>query len=220
MVAHVYKDKEGKRVPSVTTICGKFKSGENLIAWANRLGLEGKDYRQERQKAADAGTVAHKMVEAFLRGEDWNDDGNFAPNVVAKGKVAFQNFMRWQDGTKVEIMHAEVPLVSNIHKFGGCLDAIGICKTTHEGVALFDWKSSNGIWPEYLYQIAAYKILWEENFDDRLIVGGCHLCRFSKEDGVFEHRHFESVEDEERTFLHLRQLYDMAYKTEKRLKGS
>lgn len=218
MAAHVYKDKEGKRLPSVTSVLSRFKAADGLINWAWKCGVDGKDYKQERQKAADAGTVAHKMVEAFLRGEDWKDDGNFAPNVIAKGRVAFENFMRWQDGTKVEIMHAEVPLVSETHKFGGCLDAIGICRTTSNGVALFDWKSSNGVWAEYLYQMAAYKILWEETYNEVPIIGGCHLCRFSKEDGNFDHRYFDELDQEEATFLHMRKLYDMIKSTEKRVK--
>ena len=36
-----------KKVPGVTTILSRFKLSTPLIIWANRLGLEGKDYFKE-----------------------------------------------------------------------------------------------------------------------------------------------------------------------------
>ena len=35
---------DNKKVPSVTQILGRFKLATPLIIWANRLGLDGKDY--------------------------------------------------------------------------------------------------------------------------------------------------------------------------------
>ena len=60
---------DGSHVPSVTTIIGRFKESGGLIHWAWALGKEGKDYREVRDKAADAGTMAHDAVEAWVHGK-------------------------------------------------------------------------------------------------------------------------------------------------------
>ena len=69
-----------------------------------------------------------------------------------------------------------------------------------------------------LYQVAAYKLLWEENYPDHPLVGGVHLCRFAKDHPDFAHLHFGYVREEEKTFLLQRELYDRVKITEKRVK--
>lgn len=218
MVARVYKNSAGNRLPSVTTIIGKFKQSDGLIHWAWKLGIEGRDYKKEKQKAADSGTIAHNMVEAHLRGETWVDDGEFGKEIVDKGRRAFENYLRWADTTKVDVLYAEVPLISEAHQFGGCLDAIGFCKAMHEGHAIFDWKSSNALYADYLFQLGAYRILWNENYPDVPLIGGTHLLRFSKDDGVFTHKYFDDLKAEEESFLLMRQLYEKVKVAEKRIK--
>ena len=60
-----YKNKEGKRVSGVTTIIGG-NLGWNkqaLMWWANEMGLQGKNHRDEAKEAADAGTLCHALIE-------------------------------------------------------------------------------------------------------------------------------------------------------------
>ena len=67
-MAHpIYKNAEGKRLPSVTTIIGRFKDSGGFVHWAWDLGIQGIDYRKVRDAAADAGTIAHHLVEADIR---------------------------------------------------------------------------------------------------------------------------------------------------------
>jgi hypothetical protein len=218
MAAHIYKNKDGARLPSVTTILSRFKSADGLIHWAWKLGSEGKDYRAERQKAADAGTVAHQMVEAHIHGKEWEDTGDFAKNIVDKGRNAFENYLRWADTAKIEIHYTEIPMISEVHQFGGCPDGIGICRATSNAFCMPDWKSSNALYADYLFQLGGYKILWEENYPDMPIEGGFHLCRFDKENGDFEHRYFPNLDEEAETFLLMRKLYDKVKVSEKRIK--
>ena len=42
----IYKDHRGNRLPSVTSIIGRFKESGGLLYWANRQGLEGKTLDQ------------------------------------------------------------------------------------------------------------------------------------------------------------------------------
>jgi hypothetical protein len=216
MSAKIYKDADGKRLPSVTTIIGRFKDSGALLYWANSAGLDGKTLDQARIPAATAGTMAHSLVEAHLNKRALPTlDGD--PDIIAKARRAFDSYLTWSEMTKVEVRHTEVSLASAKHRFGGTLDAIGLVAGGN-GLSLIDWKTSNSIYPDYLYQLAAYKLLWEENYPDHPITGGAHLCRFAKEEGDYAHHHFPSLDHETETFLVMRKLYDMTKQTEKRVK--
>jgi hypothetical protein len=217
MPTHLYKDTDGKRVPSVTTIISRFKESGGLLYWANQAGLDGKTLDEARRPAADAGTMAHLLVEAHIHGQELPELVGEA-DVIAKAHAAFNAYLRWTKLTNLEIHHTEVPLVSAVHKFGGCLDAIGVAKAMDTGLALIDWKTSNSIWSDYLYQLAAYALLWNENYPDNPIKAGFHLCRFAKEEGDFAHHYFPSLEEEGKTFIMMRELYTRVKQAEKRVR--
>ena len=154
----IYKDKAGKRLPSVTTIISRFKDSGGLLYWANNAGLDGLTLEQAWAPAATAGTMAHDLVEAYINGRDLPELAG-DPDVIAKAHAAFDVYKRWQDMTKLEVRHTEVSLVSEVHRFGGRLDAIG---QVANQLVLVDWKTSNSVYADYLYQLAAYGLLWEE----------------------------------------------------------
>lgn len=210
---HAYKSADGKRLPSVTTILSRFKDSGGLLYWANTQGLEGKTLDQARQAAVTPGTLAHAMVEADLNGTEYTPQGD--PADVAKAKMAFSAYESWRKTNQIEFRHTEVPLASAKYKFGGTLDAIGVM---NGNLVLCDWKNAAAIYADNLYQLAAYGILWEENYNDHPITGGYHLLRFSKDSGDFSHHHYQSLEDEKIIFLKMRELYDLVKQTEKRVK--
>lgn len=197
-----YFTKDGARVPSVTTILSRFKDAGGLIHWAWEMGKAGKDYREERDKAADAGTLAHAAVEAWLHGQPTLFEGQ--PEVVAKAQKAFGAFLEWADQTQLKVTHTEIPLVSEKYRFGGTFDAILVKGRRSMG----DWKTSGRVYGEYLAQVAAYGILWEENFPDEPIDGGYHLLRFDKEYGDFHAHWWGELEAGKRYFLSLREAYE------------
>ncbi len=217
MPTHVYKDGGGKRLPSVTTIISRFKDSSSLLYWANTQGLEGKTLDEARIPAATAGTIAHEMVECHLHGKEAPEQ-RAATEIIAKATSAFKSYLSWQEMTRLEVRHTEVPLVSEKHNYGGCLDAIGIVPTLNNGLALVDWKTSNSVYADYLYQLAAYAMLWNENYPETPITGGFHLCRFAKEEGDFAHHYYPSLSEEMETFVLMRSLYDRVKKTEKRVR--
>lgn len=199
------------KVPSVTTVLGRFKDSGGLIHWAWEQGKAGKDYRETRDQAADCGTMAHEAVEAWIRGNDyqWGDP---KLEIIKRAKRAYDAFIEWTNQTQLKITHTEVPLISEKHKFGGTLDAMLIQGKRSLG----DWKSSNRIYSEYLVQVAAYGILWEENFPDQPIEGGYHLLRFDKEFGDFHHHWWGELETAKRQFLLLREAYELDKELRKR----
>lgn len=210
----IYKDSNNKRVPSVTTILSRFKESGGLLHWANQQGLDGVTLEEARKPAANAGTMAHDMVEAHING--WEMPvlrGD--KDVIANAKKAFNMYLKWEKQVKIDIQHTEVSLVSDKHRFGGKLDAIGLIDNQ---LCLVDWKTSNALYADYLLQCAGYCILWEENYPDVPLPGGVYLARFAKDHPDFAYVHFGTVEKEKATFLAMRELYDMVKAVEKRLR--
>ena len=208
-----YYLKDGKtKVPSVTTILGRFKESGGLIHWAWKLGMEGKDYREERDSAASAGTMAHEAVESWIHGNQPVFEGE--ASICDRAKKSFEAFLEWTNQTQLKVDKTEIPLVSEVHKFGGTPDAF----TIRGERAVLDWKSSNGLYPEYLVQIAAYGKLWEENNPNDKIVGGFHLLRFDKQYADFHHHYWAELDSAWEAFLHLRALYDLDKELKQRIK--
>ena len=61
-----------KKVPGVTTILSRFKLSTPLIIWANRLGLDGKDYFKELNKAGEIGKELHNLAELHIQNEHYD----------------------------------------------------------------------------------------------------------------------------------------------------
>lgn len=209
-----YFTKDGKRVPSVTTIIGKFKDAGGLMHWAWDLGRQGKYYRDERDKAANSGTIAHLLVEQWIHKQDPTVEGTHPADVESRAWKAFEAFKQWAQQTKLSVTETEIGLVSEKHRFGGTLDAMLV----NGKRSLGDWKTSNAVYGEYLYQLAAYGLLWEENFPDKPIQGGYHLLRFSKDYPDFCHHFFDELESAKRGFILMRELYDIKEVLDRRVK--
>lgn len=204
----------GQVVPGVTTITGRFKEADPLMAWAYKQGKEGKDFREERDAAAAAGTLAHALVEAHLRGENYPLDG-IDPEILSKGFQGFENWCKWKRQTRLEITPWEKPLVCEHHLYGGTPDAL----VTLDGLTVVaDWKTSAGgaAYVEHLCQIAAYAHLFEDA--GHKLAEGYHLCTFSRDTGDFVHHYFSDLDDAWRLFLMYRGAYELDKTLQRRVK--
>lgn len=208
-----YKNAAGKRVPGTTTITGRFKESGGLIYWAWNEGREGRDFRETRDAAAEAGTIAHSLVECHLLG-DTLDLSSLDGEAVVKAQSAFQSYLDWEKQSKLEIVEVEHSFVSEEYQYGGTLDAIG---EIDGKLCLLDWKSSNKVYPEMLIQLAAYKHGWEETHPKEPLEGGFHMCRFAKEYGDFAHFYFKELDDAWLQFLHFRDSYEIDKRLKKRV---
>lgn len=199
----------GKQVPSVTTILSRWKEAAGLIHWAWKLGAGGQDYREVRDNAAGIGTVAHKMVEIHLEGYDFTcDDSRLprsSPEDYEKSWAAFNSYLSWERHTKLKMIDRELGMVSTKHLFGGTLDATA---EIDGELCLIDFKTSNSIYSDYLYQLAAYMNLYNEN-NFLPITGGAHLLKFSKDSGDFHHHYYQNLDEAWEGFLLMRRLYDI-----------
>ena len=202
---------DGEKVPGVTTVLNRFKDSGGLIYWAWQQGKDGKDFRETRDKAADAGTCAHAMIEA-----DWHgmtvDRAFYKPETLAKADHAFLGYLEWKEQSKLQIIAPELSLVSRLHRFGGTMDAVMM----NNRLTLGDYKTGNAIYAEMLIQVAGgYALLWDEHHPDQKLDGIC-IIRFSKpeqpNDPISFHQHFYSAEIfpiATRQFLLLREAFDL-----------
>ena len=219
---------EKNRVPSVTTILSRFKESGALIYWAYNQGIKhGEMPTSERPaslysetEALDIGTLAHRMVELYL--SDINTDMAFdelmpTPEVKEAGTLAFNNFLNWWKSQDFEIIQQEFPMTCPL--YGGTPDAIAVNKDGK--YVILDWKTSKGIYADYLVQCAAYAHLWNQRLSaDQLHqnIDEVHICRFSKENTDFEHRAFTGVGKEIDYFLRLAELYQVDKDISKRIR--
>ena len=120
-----YRTADNKRVPSVTTILGRWKDSGGLLQWAWGEGMEGRPLHERKDKAADIGSVAHDAVETHVHGGDGlsvvdgsglDDDGKRAAT------KSYNAYLEWEQAFRVKYLATEVPMVSERYKFGGTID--------------------------------------------------------------------------------------------------
>jgi len=241
-----YYDSSGSRVVGVTTVTGRFKDSGGLMFWAFNQGKLAKQMvtcdqcdnqfiigtidrlYQKRDEAATAGTVAHALIELFLKKRsneneftvdpvmDVMDDFGCDRITAEQALNAFENFLEWWEISKLSIIKQEVSLVSDTHGFGGTLDAVAIDQKGR--TVLIDWKTPDGgPYVDTILQLSAYGILWEQDnpFDP---IDGYHCIRFDKETADFTHSFWGELEEAKEQFLALRACYERDKSLKKRVK--
>lgn len=208
-----YKATDGKRVPSVTTITGRFKDSGALIAWAWKQGIDGKDFRKSRDDAAGAGTLAHALVDADIHNAEPRLPNAAALNMsledydiaMEAAHVALGAFRDWRAAVNLEIVATEVPLISERYRFGGTLDAIG---RVAGKLALIDFKTGK-LYSDHVVQVSAYRALWEECREGK--IEALHLLRIGREFGDFAHHSWPLavLDTGWEAFRLMRELYDL-----------
>lgn len=230
-----YKNAANKIVPGVTTITSRFQDTGGLMWWANAVGKgerecedqtpcrscgkrAGKTTNEASAKAKDIGNLAHAMIENRVKKVTIPDEfGHLTEDQWQTAEDCLGDFNRWYENFGVEVLETEIGLVSEEHQFGGRPDAIA---RVNGKLAILDWKTSRGLYPDYLAQVAGgYLVLIEESgmFGK---VEEVHIIRISKESGSFNHHswrrtHLQPAID---YFLTARTLFQQAKDLEKMLK--
>lgn len=207
----IYKNAKGQRVSGTTTIIGQNLgwNKQQLMWWANQMGLEGKNHRDVAQKEADAGTIAHEMIELEIKELDVTLflRESLHPNVIlGKAEVCYLNFLEWKEQVKFKAIHTEIYLVSEEHQYGATPDCIA---EINGKLSLFDWKTSSGLYPDMLIQLAAYEKVWNENNPNNIILGGDYLLRIGKEDASWHYHHWAALPEAWECFKHLNELHKL-----------
>ena len=197
-ISNRYYSPEGRCVPRVTEIISNGTNQEKLIIWANSLGLRGRRYIDELDKAAGYGSEAHSLIEDYLR------DGK-----VNYKNSAFKSFIKWYDMVidsvgDVEVLYIEESMANEW--YGGTLDCL---LKINNKIYLVDFKTSNHITEKYFLQLAAYRALIYTNLG--ISIDGCIILQLSKKNISFTEftldfsnpEHYKFIEECYRAFLSL-----------------
>lgn len=117
---------------------------------------------KKRDAAADAGTAAHAMVEAYLADEDPDDAVDpFLPNEVLTGALcAFNKFGVWWAARYAEgwrVVESERPFIDRKSGVAGTPDLI--LRAPDGVLVVADVKTGKGVYDEVALQLAAYAML-------------------------------------------------------------
>lgn len=197
-----YKNKAGKNVVGVTTALGVLNKPA-LVAWAWNLGKQGIDWRKFRDDKADIGTLAHYLIMCHLTDEK-PDTSDYSKNQIDLAENCILSYFEWEKTHPIKPILTETPLVSESHQFGGTCD---IYAELNGQKVLIDIKTGKGIYDEYAYQVAAYKILLNEaeyNVDYAMIL---NVGR--NEDEEFQTKTFMNLDIEKEIFLNCLAIYKL-----------
>lgn len=192
----------------------------HIHEFLNTKPLELGNFRSVSGKAADAGTLAHDLVEMYIhakKGERLRlakqtpkqlaTNYKYPLDVAKRAHQSFQGFIEWAHQWKLTVVCTEERLSCEEHQYGGTIDCVArIGSNNRRQLVLLDWKTSKAVYGDYLLQIAAYGMMWEENHPDKLI-DSYHLVRFDKETGDYHHHQWQNVDEAKEMFILLRQAY-------------
>jgi hypothetical protein len=251
---HCYTDIKGNPILSNTGATGILDKSDGLVPWAVKLmGLyllenytgktinseiievAKKEWRKAKEKGAEIGTAVHDFIENWIKSKE-------KPKIPSDEKIrnGVIAFMKWIESNKLEFVCSERVVYSRKHNVVGKLDNIDHDLDDHY-LALDDSKSSNGIYPEMVYQTAGYLMMIEEEIkyllkipfksikskeDKRLVelykkLGGIkkrRIIRFGKEDGEFEVREFANHKKDIQGFISALNLKKRTEELKKELK--
>lgn len=184
-----YYEVDGERYVSVTSVLEVIRKpalerwrGKHGNAEADRLSTE----------ATDLGTRLHALLEGVNRGQ--HSIASSDPLWPMVG--AYLEF-----GLRIErVLAVEQRVVCRCHRYAGTADAV-LQLRGHDAPVLVDYKTSRAAWPEYGFQLAAYRHalrcdLGIETDSRRLVL------RFDKErPGVLEEHWYDDDRRDFRAFL-------------------
>ena len=176
----------------------------------NNLLLASKHaHRIKKEEAADIGTLAHQWIEQHLRGNTLE----LPANEAARNSCCAA--LDWLGTHHHESVAIEQRVYSKRHNFAGTVDYIS---NVDGALALVDWKTSSGIYPEYFLQTSAYVGAWEEETGQK--IPGRWLIRIDKTTGAFEAKFSPRSEQRQdyRAFIAALQLYTRHKELEKKVK--
>jgi len=182
----------GIQYPSVTQITGMLEKPA-LLGWAANCAVDHvfenletvrdplsnvhqveavleearKAYTAKRDAAADAGTMTHDAIEAYIRGEEYlsileNKDEEIKQNAIN----GFLAFLSWEEKNHVKWLESEVQVFCTSVGYAGRFDAIAIINGHRY---LIDFKTSKGVWPEFSWQLCAYRQAYNEMYPERAV---------------------------------------------------
>lgn len=191
-------------LPVMTTPTGD-KLVQTKLEDLEKLILEAKNAHKEKlEEASTVGTSAHAWIEQYIKAVLASNQPRIE-ELLAKfpdderAQKCCVAALDWMQRHNVRWICTERKIYSRKHQYAGTMD--GLCLTDSCGdplccpkefknhLSLADWKTSNYLYLEYLFQTAAYQYAYEEEMgvtiDDRWVI------RLGKDDAEFDPWHVD-----------------------------
>jgi hypothetical protein len=210
-----YVNADGEHVMRVSDVI-KLIAKEQLIIWANNLGFKGISYKKELERTANIGSLCHSVIEKYfnknyLADVDYDDYGITDENDQLEVRRALDSFFVWFEGFlkhhTYNVKFTERVVVGK--NLGGTIDC-GIDGWEDPKKVIFvDYKTSGDFYLTQFLQLAAYTMLYEENYGKNT-VEGVMVTLLSKKKGKRARARFIPRKNLDPFILCFQCLYDSA----------
>lgn len=184
---------------------------EMTLAKFTEFALSAKTaHSDELDAAGEIGKMAHDWIEKYIIATLNNDQATIQGLMTQmctdqRATNACIAALDWMKAHNVRWKETERKVYSRTHKVSGTMDGLCIVDSCddptccpHEfkdRLTIADWKTSNYLYIEFLFQTAAYEAFYEEEFS--IDIQDRWVLRLGKEDGEFEPWHLEEEDFED-----------------------
>jgi hypothetical protein len=154
-----YRIKNGTLVPGVTTVLG-IMNKPALGKWMWQCGKDGVPWPIPKEATAGVGTIAHYKIHCFLSDEKEEYGTGWEEEHIKTAQIPFEKFYDYYSSRGGVAILSEYSMVHETHGYGGTMDLL---VETREGIELWDIKTSKAIYEENYIQLAAYKMLLDQD---------------------------------------------------------
>lgn len=171
----MYINANGKRVMRITQVI-RVLAKDQLITWANMLGLKGVRYDDEMERTANIGTMVHGVIEQYMSGTelaciDYDAYGVHGFQSELEATHAINSFFKWYDRVRdrYHVKFTELTVIGE--DLGGTIDC-GIEGFEDPRKVIFvDYKTSPHFYLSQFLQLAGYVKLYEEVYGNDTVEG-------------------------------------------------
>ncbi len=109
-------------------------------------------HSEKKNKSATIGDLVHKWIEKYIKAKIENGS---IPEIPINEQLenSVKSFLKWEKENNIEWLGSEKKIYSKQYDYAGTLDAEAM---VNGKLAVIDFKTSNGIYDEYLLQVSAY----------------------------------------------------------------
>lgn len=172
-----YINSRGETVRRVTSVI-KTLSKDQLLYWANRIGLQGISYSKELTRTSNIGSFCHSVIEQYVRKDciaafDFMEFHIESQHDRREAMNALNSFEKWlkkfKNSHTFHVKFTEKVVVGE--NLGGTIDCGIDGWKDPDKVILVDYKTSSGFYFTQFLQLSAYVMLYEEVYGENTVEG-------------------------------------------------
>lgn len=170
-------------------------------------------HKEKLEEAGNVGSIAHNWIEEYIKltiAKDVEGRAAHRNNMPSdeRAKNACEAALGWMKAHNVRWHLTERKIYSRKYKYAGTMDGLCTCDSCDnpkccpnpfkDRLTVADWKTSNYLYLEYLFQTAAYQQAYNEEqrhlgrFDSARLATDRWVIRLGKDDGEVEPWHVEA----------------------------